>query len=330
MCNNVFDKNTKEKLMKKYLSLVIASIVVVTGIVFGVLSGFEFTDLQKEILKIVAIVAGASAVYCFVVGEITGNTSQMDKLWSILPIAYTWITAIKGGMDLRLIVFAVIVTLWGIRLTVNFARKGAYSIKFWQGKEDYRWAILRQKKIFQSRIVWALFDLFFISIYQNFIVLAIALPAVACVGSTVEFGVIDIVVTVVAVLFLTLETVADEYQWKFHQTKKKYLDQGKTLAEMPSPYNKGFNTTGIWGFSRHPNYLGEQGIWLTLYFFSVGAKVVKFGIFNWSIIGSMLLVLIFMGSSRLGEAITSKKYPEYANYQKQVFRYLPIRKYKDK
>ncbi|MCQ2387020.1 MAG: DUF1295 domain-containing protein [Clostridia bacterium] len=313
--------------MKKNLSLIIASIVIIVGIVFGILSGFEMTKLQKEILKVVSIVALASALYCFIVGEITRNTSQMDKLWSVLPIAYTWIIAIKGGLSLRLIIFAVIVSLWGIRLTMNFARKGAYSIKFWQGKEDYRWEILRQKKIFQSKIVWAIFDLLFISIYQNLIVLAITLPAIMCVGETAKFGAIDIIVTIVALLFLTLETVADEYQWKFHQTKKKLLSEGKPLSELPSPYNKGFNTTGIWNFCRHPNYLGEQGIWFTLYFFSVGAGAVKYGIFNWTIIGSLLLIMIFMGSSRLGEAISVSKYPEYKEYQKKVCRYLPLHKY---
>lgn len=314
--------------MKKYLSLIVASIIVITGIVFGVLSGFHLSEQQKEVLIIVSLVASASALYCFIVGEITRNTSQMDKLWSILPIAYTWIIAIKGGMNIRLIVFAVIVSLWGIRLTINFGRKGAYSIKFWQGKEDYRWEILRQKKIFQSKLVWALFDLFFISVYQNFIVLAITFPAVLCVGVTAQFGVIDIIVTIVALGFLALETVADEYQWKFHQTKRKLLNEGKKLEDLPSPYNKGFNTTGIWGYCRHPNYLGEQGIWFSLYFFTVGAGVVKYGIFNWSIIGSLLLILLFMGSSRLGEIISAKKYPEYSEYQKKVFRYLPIRKYK--
>lgn len=313
--------------MKKIIKMVIASLIVITGIVFGVLSGFELTELQKQTLNIVLIVACCSALYCFIVGEITRNTSQMDKLWSVLPIAYAWITAIMGGLSLRLIVFSLIVTVWGIRLTINFARKGAYSIKFWQGKEDYRWAVLRQKKFFKSKFVWGLFDLFFISIYQNFIVLAITVPAILCMGSNNPFGVIDIVASIFAVLFLILETVADEYQWKFHQEKQKLLSGGKTLNDLPSPYNKGFNTTGIWNFCRHPNYLGEQGVWFSLYFLSVSAGAVKFGIFNFSIIGSLLLILLFMGSSTLGEAITSKKYSEYALYQKKVFKYLPIRKY---
>ena len=72
--------------------------------------------------------------------KFTQNFSQMDKLWSLLPIAYSWIIAARGGMRARLVICAVIVTAWGIRLTVNFARKGAYRLNFWTGNEDYRWA----------------------------------------------------------------------------------------------------------------------------------------------------------------------------------------------
>ena len=42
------------------------------------------------------------------------------------------------------------------------------------------------------------------------------------------------------------------------------------------------------------------------------------------------LILLFMGSSAFGESISSRKYPKYKEYQEQVFKYLPLRKYKDK
>lgn len=94
---------------------------------------------MADILTTLAIVAACSAAYCFIVGEITLNNSQMDKLWSILPAVYVWIVAIKGGMSPRLVLMASLATIWGVRLTWNFARKGAYSWKFWAGEEDYRW-----------------------------------------------------------------------------------------------------------------------------------------------------------------------------------------------
>ena len=327
-CYNLYIRGVK--FMRKFLrlfALVLTVIIVIGGSIMGLLSGIELTELQKSTMIVLSIICGASILYCFVVGELTGNTSQMDKLWSLLPIAYTWVVAIKGGFKARLVVFACVVTLWGIRLTYNFARKGAYKLKFWEGREDYRWAILRNKKPLNNRIVWAIFDLFFIAIYQNVLVLAICFPSVAVMESNVGFGWFDAIVTIVALGFLILELVSDEYQWKFHQTKKKYLDSGLQLEELPSPYNLGFNTTGVWGYMRHPNYLGEQGIWLSLYFFTFGAGVCKYGIFNWTIIGSLVLVLLFIGSSTLGEAISKSKYPKYSLYIDQVSKYLPIKRF---
>ena len=123
--------------MKKHLPKIIASLIVLAvSILSLIFSDKTLSDNQKSTILILCIVCGASVLYCFVIGEITRNNSQMDKLWSILPIAYAWIVAIKGNFNFRLIIYAVIVTIWGVRLTINFARKGAYKLKFWEGEED--------------------------------------------------------------------------------------------------------------------------------------------------------------------------------------------------
>ena len=171
------------------------------------------------------------------------------------------------------------------------------------------------------------FDLFFISMYQNILVLGICLPSLICMG-TGELCIWDIAASVLAVLFLVLETVADEYQWKFHQTKKRLLSEGGRLDSLPVPYDLGFNTTGPWNYMRHPNYLGEQGIWLSLYIFVIGSGVASAYIFHWSLVPSLLLVFLFMGSSALGESITSRKYPMYKTYTGRVFKYLPLRRFR--
>lgn len=67
----------------------------------------------------------------------------MDKLWSLLPITYAWhfathdlVSGTAAALDPRLLLLAVLITVWGVRLTYNFARKGGYR---WQD-EDYRCA----------------------------------------------------------------------------------------------------------------------------------------------------------------------------------------------
>ncbi len=280
---------------------------------------------QLETLKILGIICGGSFLFCFVVGELTGNNSQMDKLWSLLPIAYTWVIAAKGGMAPRLVVMACLATLWGCRLTWNFGRKGAYKLKFWEGEEDYRWKVLRQRKEFQPHWKWLLFNMLFISLYQNVLVLMTTFPALVLMGVSAPFGWMDGVAAVLMLGAIIYETVADEQQWKFQTTKWKMIGEGKRLEELPAPYNKGFNTTGLWGVSRHPNYFAEQSVWFCFYLFTIGGGI---GIINWTIIGALLLIVLFQGSSAFAEEISGAKYPEYAEYCRRVPRFLPIPKMK--
>ena len=315
--------------MKKYLGMILTVIGVIAFVTLGfVFSPIKLDQLQLDTLLTVTIICGASALYCFVIGELTMNNSQMDKLWSILPLAYTWVIAAKSDFNPRCTIFAIIVTLWGLRLTYNFARKGAYSIKFWTGEEDYRWQVLRQNKYLHSRPAWMAFDLLFISIYQNALVLAICLPSIAVMESAAPFALGDYIAIGGSIVFLLIEAIADEQQMAFHTNKRKMLNEGHTLEELPEPFNKGFNTTGLWSRSRHPNYLGEQGIWLSLYFFVIGAGVASNGVFHWSMAGAFLLIFLFLGSSSFQEGVSASKYPEYKLYLEHVSKYLPLWKYK--
>ena len=310
--------------MKQVIKNIATGIVVAAFIVVGFISGVELDALQIETIKTLCIICGCSVLFCFVVGEISRNNSQMDKLWSIMPIAYAWVVAGKGGLNVRLVIMAILITIWGIRLTYNFAKKGAYSIKFWTGEEDYRWPILRKTKPFTNKFVWAIFDLVFISGYQNILVLIICFPMVACMSSSALLGVMDVVATVLTLACIVYETIADLQQMEFQTIKWTMIKQGKKLEELPAPYNKGFNTQGLWGLSRHPNYLAEQSTWVCLYLFTIAAGVTKWGVFNWTIVGCMLLILLFMGSSTFGENISSGKYPGYKEYQQKVSKFIPL------
>ncbi|MCQ2798036.1 MAG: DUF1295 domain-containing protein [Bacilli bacterium] len=315
--------------MRKIICMSITIVGAIALTVLSIVSGKQ-TLLPEQIstLKVLGIICAVSMLYCFVVGEISRNNSQMDKLWSILPIAYAWVVAGMGGMKPRLIIMAVLITIWGIRLTVNFARKGAYSIKFWSGEEDYRWVVLRKNKFLNGKVRWALFDLFFISIYQNALVLAICLPMVAVQSVDAPINYIDIIGAVAVFGFIALETIADEQQMKFQTAKYKMLGEGKKLEELPNPYKRGFNTIGLWKYAAHPNYFSEQAVWICLYIFVLGAGVANMGFFNWSMVGCLVLVLLFLGSAEFGEGVSSSKYPEYKRYLSKVTRFIPLIKYK--
>jgi len=273
--------------------------------------------IQNQVLIKLVVVYLAAALLCFVVSTLSKNYSQVDKLWSLIPIPYVWIVAFETGFEARILLMALLVTAWGIRLSYNFFRRGGYSIRFWTGEEDYRWAVLRKKPELSAGWKWMLFNLFFISLYQMGLILLITLPAVRSIdGGPLALG--DGIIACLLLFFLVTETIADQQQWNYHKQKKKALNQGGEISEN---YRKGYLDSGLWGIVRHPNYSSELAIWIVFYFFSVSATG---NWLNWSVMGAILLVLLFWGSSNFSESISSGKYQGYADYKKRVPRFIPF------
>ena len=266
-------------------------------------------------LVLVLLLAAVTSAACWILSLITKDTSWVDRIWSIVPIAYTWIFAIAvftdGGDVGRSVLMAALVTAWGARLTFNFARKGGYS-----GMEDYRWAILRAR---MSAMQFQLFNLFFIVLYQNALLVLISLPALMAWQHPAPLTGWDIALAALFVAFLVGETVADQEQWDFHQAKKR---AGGTLEP-------GFATTGLFRLSRHPNFFFEQAQWWVFYLIGAVAAVSAGlgawgGLINPTIIGPVLLTVLFIGSTIFTESISASKYPAYADYQRRTSMLVPL------
>lgn len=258
-------------------------------------------------LTLVIVIAAATGGLAWIASLITRDTSWVDRLWSIVPAVYVWVFAAYAGFsDMRLNVMTALVTLWGARLTFNFARKGGYT-----GVEDYRWAVLRAR---MSPALFQVFNLFFIVIAQMALLVLIALPALTAYDNrSTPFGALDWVLTVVFLAALIGETVADQQQWNFHQWKSAERAAGRT----PDPQ---FLQTGLFRYSRHPNYFFELAQWWVVYLFAVTATGV---IFQWTIAGAVFLTALFIGSTRFTEQITLSKYPEYAQFQRTTSMIIP-------
>ena len=279
------------------------------------LSGYDaqFHDLVLTWLTVMIVVA----LMCFVVSELTRNYSQVDKLWSLLPVAYSWIT-VAAFPSVRLYIMAALVTLWGLRLSYNFYRKGGYSIIPWKGEEDYRWKVLRENPALKGRFRFGLFNLFFISFYQNSLIFLFSTPLLlAAANNATPVNIIDLIAALLMFLFIVAETLADNQLFRF-QSEKKGLHKGTIVYE--KSLGNGFMSEGFWEHVRHPNFASEQAIWVSFYLFSVAASGRWL---NFSVAGSLLLILLFIGSSAMTESISSSKYPEYKNYQKAVPKFIP-------
>ena len=269
-----------------------------------------------QVLQTLIWIYVIAALICFLVSAITDNYSQVDKLWSIMPIIYAWVACYTLAFEPRLLLMAILVSVWGLRLTANFARRGGYRWPLWKGEEDYRWAEVRKRPEFSNSWAWMLFNFVFISFYQMGLILLFTLPIVKSAGG-VPLGTPDFILALVFLIFVYLEAVADNQQWTFQTEKYRILNAAQ---ELPEKYAHGFVRNGLWGIVRHPNYASEQAIWIVFYLLSVAATGQWL---NWSIMGALLLLILFKSSSQLSEEISSEKYPEYQSYQKAVPRFIP-------
>ncbi len=248
------------------------------------------------------------AALCWLLSILTREYSWVDRLWSITPVIYSvHFAAYVGFSDTRLNLMAALVTVWGVRLTYNYARKGGYA----PGGEDYRWEEIQRRigpKWFQ------VLNATFLAPFQNVLLLLIAAPSYAAyqhVGT--PLNALDYAAALAFALFFLGETVADEQQWRFQTAKHAAKARGETP-------DADFLTTGLFRYSRHPNFFCEQAMWWTYYAFSIAAGA---GWFNWTILGAILLTLLFQASTALTEQISLGKYPEYAGYQRTTSRLVP-------
>ena len=107
----------------------------------------------------------------------------------------------------------------------------------------------------------------------------------------------------------------------YHAAKKEYQETAKVSQGFDqATLDRGFNTTGLWAYSRHPNFTAEQSGWVLLYGWSCWVTKTYY---NWSIIGPAAYLILFQASTWFTELITAKKYPEYIEYQKRVGKFLP-------
>jgi len=261
-----------------------------------------------DALTVNLYLCAAACIVTWTLSAITKESSWVDRIWSVIPVVYLWVFASGSNFsNARLVVMACLVTLWGARLTFNFARKGGYR----PGGEDYRWQVLRAR---MSPGRFQLFNVFFIVIYQNVLLLLITLPALTVLQNiAVPFGLVDVLLALLFLGLLLMETTADQQQWNFHEFKRTEVAAGRE----PTPR---FLDAGLFRYSRHPNFFAEQAQWWVLYLFAVTAAG---GWLNFTVVGAVLLSVLFVGSLRFTEEISLSKYPEYASYQSSTSPLIP-------
>lgn len=204
--------------------------------------------INDPIFKYFFIVSNLIALACWLTTLITNNFSQIDRLWSILPTVYAWFflyTAYSNNNNWqRVLLMTGLITLWGVRLTYNYWRKGGYK----KGEEDYRWTHV--KKMFyypEIKILFHLFNFVFIAFIQNWLLLGLAVPLWHVqTNKSVQLNRNDYLAAFCFVCFFVTEIIADEQQWRFQTNKKNWLNNKLTANENEiKDFKDGFLTRGL-------------------------------------------------------------------------------------
>ena len=104
--------------------------------------------------------------------------------------------------------------------------------------------------------------------FQQLVLLAFSSPAAAAASSDVPLNALDAAATALYLLLLAGEATADRQMMRFQTEKYRRLRAKEPLG---AEFGRGFLCSGLWRYSRHPNYFCEVAIWWAFYLFSLAA-----------------------------------------------------------
>ncbi len=197
---------------------------------------------------------------------IPSNAAQTEKYYDLTgSITYVTITvvavALSSGLDLRAIIVAAMVVVWAARLG---------SFLFRRVRRDGRDGRFDEIKVDPLRffMTWTIQGLWVL-------LTAAAALAVITTGQRENLGWLGIVGIAVWLAGFAIEVVADRQKSAF---KEDPANEGRFIA------------TGLWAWSRHPNYFGEITLW-------TGIALIAIPIlsrWNWVVLVSPLFVYLLI------------------------------------
>lgn len=233
----------------------------------------------------------------FLIAQKIRNNAIVDIGWgfgfviiALSSLLYT------GNTSTKAILVASMVTLWGARLGIYLWRRAA-------GKpEDFRYANFRKQ--WGNRVkIKAFFRVFML---QGTIMLLVAFPIMLVIDKDISssldaFALLGVLLWIVGYFF---QVVGDAQLSSF---KKRRVSKEEVLM------------TGLWKYTRHPNYFGEACMWW-------GIAIVVLPIENgyWGLLSALFMNILLLKVS--GVPFLDKRYEgneQYQAYKKKTNRFVP-------
>jgi steroid 5-alpha reductase family enzyme len=239
---------------------------------------------------------GVNAVF-FAVAAIRKTDVVTDLSYSLSFALLALALPDVGAHKLVQLIAALMVLLWALRL-------GGYLFgRILRIKVDHRFDEMRDKPLVFARF-WIL---------QAISVAVIMLPVSYLLGrgSAPDFGPWAIAGIAIWLVGLAIETVSDSQKSAFKGTE---INRGR------------FISSGLWKYSRHPNYFGEMLVWWGLFVYAVPF------LHGWAfatVLGPVFLtlLLLFVSGIPLLEKSAEKRYgddPDYREYKRRTSILVPL------
>lgn len=270
------------------------------ALVAAVATGMALRGRDPILVALAADVVATAVVFGFSLA--LDNSSMYDPYWSLapIPIVAYWAMA-PGGAEavaLRQAFVVVLVAAWGLRLTGN-------QLARWHGlvDEDYRYVDIRQKT---GKLYWpaSLVGLHLLPTAWVFLALLAVWPALNGPGR--PLGWLDALGVAVTAGAIAVEAAADLELRRFMARRR---ERGAVLA------------SGVWGWCRHPNYLGEVGFWWGLFLLGLAAQPARW----WNVAGPVAITALFVFISiPMKDRRMLANHPEWAAHMKRTSALLPL------
>lgn len=244
------------------------------------------------------------------------NNAIADVMWGLgfIIASYTALFVSLFGDDfapgyslsMRTVTILLLITIWGSRLAWHIYQRNKNK------PEDFRYQEWR--KAWGNQAIWRTYLQVFL--LQSVLLMVIAFPALLAIRLSpaplqsslfdTPFGILGILGVCIWIVGFTFEAIGDAQLKKFKE--KNRLEQNPKHTVL---------TTGLWKYTRHPNYFGEATLWWGIWLIGVGAAGSSgLSTFTYALVtatGPLTITLLIRFVS--GVPLLEKKYATNSEFQ---------------